>query len=231
MTLKMYDLAGADDAHRFSPYCWRVRYCCAHKGLKLATVAWRFSDKALLPAPNEGTVPVLVDDGQVVSDSWRIAQYLEAKHPDRPLFDSPQARAQALLVKFWVERTLHPFITRMFVRDAWAGLHAGDQGYFRDSREKRLGKPLEEIVREREHTRGQFAAALEPLRATLNEQSFVSGTTPACADYAVFGAFMWARCVSRFDALESADPLNRWRDRMLDLYDGLGRTAVRNAAA
>ena len=41
-----------------------------------------------------------------------------------------------------VERTLHPLVLRMTVRDIWAGLHPKDQPYFRDSRETRIGKPL-----------------------------------------------------------------------------------------
>lgn len=231
MTLKMYDLAGADEALRFSPYCWRVRYCCAHKGLPLETVPWRFTDKALLPAPNEGTVPVLIDAGQVVTDSWRIALHLDARHPGPALFDGDQSRALALMIKFWIERTVHPLITRMAVRDAWLGLHAKDQPYFRTSREQRLGRPLEEVVRNREETRGQFGAALEPLRALLGEQRFVCGAAPAFADYAVFGAFMWVRCVSNFEVLADGDPVQAWRERMLDLYGGLGRGAVRNAQA
>jgi glutathione S-transferase len=38
MALTMYDLAGASDDFRFSPYCWRVRMACAHKGLQLHTL-------------------------------------------------------------------------------------------------------------------------------------------------------------------------------------------------
>ena len=34
----MHDLAGADPAVRFSPYCWRVRMALAHKGLDVETI-------------------------------------------------------------------------------------------------------------------------------------------------------------------------------------------------
>ena len=33
MTIIMHDLAGADPDLRFSPYCWRIRFALAHKGL------------------------------------------------------------------------------------------------------------------------------------------------------------------------------------------------------
>ncbi len=117
MSLKMFDLAGAEERHRFSPYCWRVRLACAHKGLPLETTAWRFTEKDKLPAPNEGTVPVLVDGNRVVSDSWKIAEYLDARDTAGPLFEGPQAKSQALLIKYWTERTLHPLISRLETGD------------------------------------------------------------------------------------------------------------------
>lgn len=230
MTLKMYDLTGADERLRFSPYCWRVRMACAHKGLVLETLPWRFVEKAKLPQPNEGTVPLLLDDAKVVSDSWRIALYLDERYPEHPLFDSAQARSSALLIKYWIERAIHPFITRMMVRDAWAGLHERDKTYFRESREKRLGKTLEQVVAGRDDTRVQFRQAIEPLRATLTDQTFVCGERPGYADYICFGAFMWARCVSNFEPLEAGDPVWAWRDRLLDLYDGMAGSALRNPA-
>jgi glutathione S-transferase len=221
----MFDLAGADAAHRFSPYCWRTRMACAHKGLALETVPWRFTEKAALPQPNNGTVPVLIDSGRVVADSWKIACYLEERFPHNPLFGSDTARAEALLIKYWTERTLHPLVTRMTVSDIWRALHPQDQPYFRESREKRLGRKLEEVTADREQTRVKFREALEPLRAMLADQPFICGQAPAYADYIVFGLFMWARGASRFEPLEQNDPVHAWRERLLDIYDGLAAKA------
>ena len=32
---KLYELAGADENRKFSPYCWRARMALAHKGLEV----------------------------------------------------------------------------------------------------------------------------------------------------------------------------------------------------
>ncbi|MFN0314817.1 MAG: glutathione S-transferase N-terminal domain-containing protein [Burkholderiales bacterium] len=229
MALKMYDLAGADEGHRFSPYCWRVRLACAHKGLPLDTVAWRFTDKALLPTPNEGTVPLLVDGDHIVSDSWRIAEYLDARYPRAPLFEGPQAKAQALFIKYWSERVLHPLISRMVLKDVWMGLHEKDKAYFRESREKRFAKTVEEIVANREESRTQFRQSIDPLRATLGAQAFLCGAAPGHADHIVLGTFMWARCTSNFEMLEASDPVWAWREKMLALHGGLALQAPRNS--
>ena len=52
MPIILHDLAGADPALRFSPYCWRTKLALAHKGLAVTTLPWRFRDAAVLPAPN-----------------------------------------------------------------------------------------------------------------------------------------------------------------------------------
>lgn len=60
-----------------------------------------------------------------------------------------QARAEGLFIKPRSERTLHPLLSRMILRDI---LDAGDREYFRSSREQRFGKTLEAIVADRDAT-------------------------------------------------------------------------------
>lgn len=64
MSLKLYDLAGAQPERRFSPYCWRIRMALAHKGLEAEVIPWRFSDKAVLAPSGQGKVPVLVHNNK-----------------------------------------------------------------------------------------------------------------------------------------------------------------------
>ena len=54
MPIVMYDLAGADPALRFSPYCWRMRMALAHKGLAVETVPWRFTERTSSRSPARG---------------------------------------------------------------------------------------------------------------------------------------------------------------------------------
>jgi glutathione S-transferase len=97
MPITMYDLAGAEAERRFSPFCWRSRMALAHKGLAVETVPWRFTEKDRLPQPNQGRVPVIVDDGRVIHDSNAIADYLEERYADRPsLFGDETSRALTL---------------------------------------------------------------------------------------------------------------------------------------
>ena len=226
MAITLYDLAAAEADRRFSPFCWRTKMSLAHKGLEVATVPWRFTEKAKLPAPNDGRVPVIVDDGKVVHDSSAIADYLEERYADRPsLFPGAAARGLTKFVQNWTETVLQVGLVRLIVLDIWKHVGPADQAYFRQSREQRFGTTLEEVVKDREARLPAFRASLDPLRRTVERQDFVCGSAPAYADYIVFGAFQWARAISDFELVAADDPIHAWRGRMLDLYGGLARHA------
>jgi glutathione S-transferase len=226
MTIQLYDLAGADKNLRFSPFCWRARMALAHKGLAYECVPWRFSEKAKIAATGQGAVPVIVDGEAMIHDSWAIANYLEEKYPQRPLFGNEAARGSALMIKFWTERTLHPLLVRILIGDIYANIHENDRAYFRESREKRFGVTLEKLGADPQKYGEQLQTALEPLRLTLNDQPFIAGAAPAFADYIVFGALQWARCVSPLKLLSEDDPLYAWRKRLLECFDGMAGKAL-----
>src|SRR4029079_10376464 len=81
MAIVMHDLAGADPARRFSPYCWRAKLALAHKGLTVETIPWRFTETDALAFSGQARVPVIRDGHRVVFDSWSIAEYLEDTYP------------------------------------------------------------------------------------------------------------------------------------------------------
>ena len=79
------------------PYCARSRIVLAEKGVQYETVT---IDLANRPAwliehnPPDGRVPVLEDDGWVLSESSVIDEYLAERYPEPPLLpaDLPPAR-------------------------------------------------------------------------------------------------------------------------------------------
>lgn len=227
MGIRLFELVGEDPTRRFSPYCWRTCLALAHKGLAWETIPWRFTEKARLAAHGARTVPLLLDGERAILDSWDIAGHLDATYPDRPpLFDSAAARSEGLFIKLWTERTLHPLLTRMLVRDIVDVLGPDDAAYFRASREQRLGRPLEAVVADRSETLLRFREALDPLRAMLAVQPWLGGSRANYADYTVFGAFLWARGVSPWPLLAADDPVYAWRSGLLDAFDGLAARAT-----
>ena len=220
----MYDLAGADKNRRFSPYCWRIRMALAHKRLNVECMPWHFTEKDKIKFSGQERVPVLIDGSNTISDSWEIAKYLENAYPDSPSLKLDNG--EVLFIKFWSETVLHPELLQLLVLDIHDNLSLEDQYYFRESREKMLGKTLEEVVANRQERLPRIQKLLTPLRSTLSKQEYLSGETPGFSDYIVFGAFQWARCVSGFSILNADDIVFKWRDKMLNIYEGLALSAV-----
>ena len=89
-----------------------------------------------------------------------------------------------------------------------------------------LGGSLEEIVANRQDRLPRLHKLLNPLRSTLSKQEYLSGETPGFSDYIVFGAFQWARCISAFSLLNADDIIYTWREKMLNMHDGLALSTV-----
>jgi glutathione S-transferase len=226
MTLRLYELAGVEEERRFSPYCWRIRMALAHKALPVEIVPWRFTDKEAVAASGQGRVPVLVDGDRWIADSWTIACWLEDRYPHRPsLFRDTAGRALSRFVSHWSDIALVGGIFPLVAADVLAHLHEKDRAYFRKSREERLGATLEASLEERPSRLPVFQKGLAPLRAALEVQPFLGGERPLYPDYAAFGPFQWARCISAFALLAPDDPVARWRERMLAAFGGLARAA------
>ena len=230
MPLKLFELVGTDHTRPFSPYCWRTRMALAHKGLAAETIPWCFTEKDAIAPHGSEKVPVLLDGDMPVVDSWTIANYLEDQYPDRPsLFGGEGGRAMGRMLNWWGDVAVIGGMSPMIVADIPLNLKPVDAAYFRKSREARFGKPLEEVVADRDKTVEGFRKSLDPLRLTLKTQPYLGGEQPNYADYIVFGGFQWARVVSPFKLLREDDPVYAWRERLLDAFDGMARTSPGHA--
>lgn len=226
--LILYELAAGDARVRFSPHCWKVRMALAHKGLEAQCVPWRFFEKDVIAFSTQDRVPVLVHNQRVISDSWKIALYLEEQFPDRPsLFGSAETVPLTLFVNNWADATLVPALARIIMLDVYDCLDVRDRAYFRSSREARFGMPMEQVVADQEARVSDFHKALGPLRQILATQPFVAGSTPAYADYCIFGMFMWPHCTSPIAVLETGDPVFAWREHLFETFDGMAKRTVR----
>jgi glutathione S-transferase len=226
MPLKLFELVGADAARPFSPYCWRTRMALAHKGLSAETIPWCFTAKDAIAPYRSEKVPVLLDGETSVADSWAIANYLEDSYPDRPsLFGGAGGRAMGRMLNWWGDVAVIGGLFPLIVADIPAHLKPIDAAYFRQTREARFGKPLEDVVAGRDTSVEAFRKSLDPLRLTMKTQPFLGGEAPNYADYIVFGAFQWARVVSPFKLLAENDPVHAWREKLLDAFDGMARNS------
>ena len=227
MALILYELGGRDD-RRYSLYSWRARMALAHKGLTPEYKPVHVSDKAAIAFSKQDKVPILIDGETVVQDSFRIALHLEAHHDGPSLFGGEIGQALARFFNSWVDRTLMPRLVPLVALDVQGILDAEDARHLRGVMEKAFGRTLEELAANRDKDVIGFRRLLDPARASLRSQPFISGAQPAYPDYILFSLLQWARIVSGFALLESDDALAAWRERMLDLH---ARPRARGARA
>ena len=217
MTRTVYELCGAND-RRFSPYCWRTRLALAHKGLEAQYEPVGFTEKDKLTFSGQKLVPVLVDGETTVADSWTIACYLDETYGDAPpLFDGSMSRAVARFVNGWADRAIHPAVLKTSVLDILDRARPEDQDYFRTTREQRFGKRLEEIQDRSDTSLGAVRDLFEPARAALADEPFLSGPSPAYADYIIAGSLSFANLVSpTLTFFPADDPIRAWYQRLAD---------------
>lgn len=224
MTITLYSLCGADVDRPFSPHCWKVAMALRHKGLDFEERPLAFT---AIPTVENGfskTVPILRDGQELISDSFQIALYLDEAYPDRPsLFGGQGGMAAARLVEGYSQTAVHGVVTRIALTDIHDMLAPDDRAYFRESREARLGRSLEEVAAGRDAAIAALPPALQPLRHMLGFQPFVGGATPLFGDYIIFGALQWLRITTGSIHLPAEDPVSQWFDRCLDLHEGAGR--------
>ena len=225
--IKLYELV-LENGRSSSPFVWRVRYALAHKGLPFELVPLGFVD---IPKTFNGackTVPVLTYGEVTLTDSWDIAEHLDAAFPGTAaLFSSPAEIAMVRLFDAWFAPTVLRRLFGIYALDIHDSARPEDRPYFRQSREARFkGKTLEQITAGRVSQVPVIREALAPLRAHLARFPYLGGTAPNYADYIALSGFLWVASVSTLPLLDKADDVMRaWLDRNLDLHGGIGHDA------
>jgi glutathione S-transferase len=219
MTITLYELAGADRSLRFAPHCWKSKLALAHKKLSFKTEPVWFTEKEKFAMSEQPLLPIITDGDKVVSDSWAIAEYLEATYPDGPsLFANDEAKVKAEAFHQWLSTALSKHVPGILLLDLYNVLADQDKDYFRTTREAKIGKSLEEFAANPEkHIQG-LQAELSSVRELLATQNYLGGENPDYRDICLLGTFMWIATLVTTDFLEKGDVVYAWYQRVLNDY-------------
>lgn len=223
-TITFYDLQHASGCTT-SPFVWATKYALKHKGFDLDVVDGGFTGIMDRTGGRTERLPAIVDDGEWVLDSWLIAEYLDAKYPDRPtLIPDPSIVPLTQMLEGWLWSTaVGPWMT-CYLKAYRDRSVPEDHEYVTTSRERMFGgRKIEEIIVGREDRLPQISANLELMRNTLRDHKWFGGEQPNYADHRMLGVFLWLASVCDTPALAADDPLRDWIDRGFDLYGGIGR--------
>jgi len=224
-TIKLFDLQLSTGA-TISPFVWATKYALKHKGFDLDIVPGGFTGIKERTGGFHDRVPVIVDDGHWVKESWEIAEYLDEKYPDRPmLFAGESMKALTRFIDSWLWATaIRPWFS-CYILDYHNLSLPQDQAYVRESRETLFlgGRKLEDVQDGREERLPLVPPQLELFRQLLKQTKWLGGDTPNYADFRALAVFLWTASVATTPPLHEDDPLRDYLDRGFDLYGGLGR--------
>lgn len=108
--ITLYQFAADTGVESASPFCAKVHRLLAFK--RLAYELRDVGNPAVLKRlnPKARKVPVLEYDGEVVADSSRIFDFVDARHPTPPLWPEDRAqKARARLIEDWADESLYWF--------------------------------------------------------------------------------------------------------------------------
>jgi len=221
--ITLYDLQLASGC-TISPFVWATKYALKHKGFEIESVPGGFTGILERTGGRSERLPVIVDDGKWVLDSWLIAEYLDERYPERPpLFSGASMKLLTKFLEGWLWTTaIRPWFG-CYIKDYRDLSLPQDHEYVTRSRENMLGRKLEEVVVGREDRLPLVPPTLDPLRQLLRESEWLGGTRPNYADYRALSVFLWTASIATTPPLTADDPLRDWLDRGFDLYGGLGR--------
>ncbi|KZV63657.1 hypothetical protein PENSPDRAFT_657117 [Peniophora sp. CONT] len=203
-----------------SPNAWKTRFTLNYKGLPYKTTYINFVDlkptfQAAGIPPSSGdayTVPAIFDPatGQAVSDSFCIAEYLDAQYPDTPPLLPPSTRDAQITFEKTVRQPFAFTLFPLILLEIYSAVEEKDKPYFRRTREALFGGPLESIV----PTGSKRVAQLEAVRAGLDKvekviveyagegKIFFGGDEPCFADMSLASTFksLMVKCDEEYDA-------------------------------
>jgi glutathione S-transferase len=183
-----------------SPFCRKVRAILEYKKLAYEVINYNgLLARKAARLTDAGKLPVLDYDGQRVQDSSDIAELLEAKHPDPPLYPrDPVLRAQAHFWEDWADESLYWF--EVYLRFAYDDARARAVALLTEGRsgfERVLvGRVLKSSFRKVLAAQGlgrltparveaKFLAHLDELNTLLTSRGWLVGDSQTIADIAV----------------------------------------------
>ncbi|KAF8630584.1 hypothetical protein AX17_005396 [Amanita inopinata Kibby_2008] len=224
------DLACKRPNYAWGPNNWKIRYTLNYKGIPHTTEWVEFVDIEAkckeMGIPPSGhnedgtpryTVPAIWDPSTKtgVSDSLRIAEYLDKTYPNTPpvLFEGIEKYQHIMNAIAMPEIN---GIARFVIPAVYEMLNPASQDYFRRTREIRFGRKIEEIAPtglEKEELWNKIRKGFGIVDGWLQQNGgpFARGEQISFVDFALAGYIMWIKFVVGEDSWMWKD-LQSWND-------------------
>ncbi|WVQ79644.1 hypothetical protein IAT38_001744 [Cryptococcus sp. DSM 104549] len=143
MTYTLYQLVGnaeQPNGRVLSPHVWKTKLDLAFFGIDAKTEGKTFpqirGELAEATKNPTVTVPTIEDDGTIITDSWKIAEYLEAKHgsEEKSVFGGEAGKNFAKFIEAWSNTTFANELRPLIGAATYSRFDAPSAAYFLKSK-------------------------------------------------------------------------------------------------
>ncbi|KAJ7263877.1 hypothetical protein C8J57DRAFT_1333079 [Mycena rebaudengoi] len=237
--LTFYDIPSTQPGNAWSPNTWKTRHSLNYKGIPYKTVWLEYEEiepasKRLGATPTSNkpdgrphyTLPMIHDPttGAVVSESTKIAEYLDKAYPDTPRLLPAGTAAFQRVFEEYVGSLLVGTLAWYARPAVHAKLNPVSKEYFRRTMETLCGKTLEEFTpKGEEHVKSmqKIKDALGKIDGWIKlngpNSSYIMGDTISFADVWLVSYLKWIRLAVP-DLWEEIKPWHdgRWASLLQD---------------
>ncbi|KAF8515795.1 hypothetical protein BU17DRAFT_93211 [Hysterangium stoloniferum] len=241
--ITLFDISSFCKPQAWSPNTWKARLVLNYKQIPYKTV-WvsfpdiedtlkKFGGNPTGVKPNKGgkaplyTLPAILDESGdtpvVIADSLAIAEYLDAKYPDRPILPKTGRALEQAFEQFF-EIVPNKPIGRLMQGPTLQIQDARSKRYYAQTRWDRYNFKPSEISPEgpvRDGHWNEFEKGLDKLAEVLDTSGpdaewVAGGSEPTRADFIMTAWLLWIKIVSPDEWEAKVKPLNggRW-DKLL----------------
>ncbi|KAJ6535022.1 hypothetical protein B0H19DRAFT_1038969 [Mycena capillaripes] len=215
-SIVFYDIPSTLPGKCFSPNLWKTRYALNFKGIPYETVWLEYPEieplcREIGAAPTSTkpdgrphfTLPVIHDlsTGTVVSDSSKIAAYLDATYPNTPRLMPPHTVGLHRAFEDAAHELIIP-LYRYGLPPSHAVMNPPSADYFRRTREEFFGTTLENLaptgeedVMEWKKFKNGFGKIDEWIRANGDGSTHIMGDALCYADMWIATYVLWIKMV------------------------------------
>ncbi|KAK2464944.1 hypothetical protein APHAL10511_003020 [Amanita phalloides] len=206
MTILFYDIASKVGAH--NPTAWKARFTLNYEGIPYKTQWMQYIDIEKV-SREKGIPPTIFDEstGVSVSDSHKIAKYLDKNYPDTPKVIIPGTEALRVAFTKWCIPHLKPMWQFVLPTNAEALDHQESKEYFYNTRSSRVGmdlKTMNPTSTAREEAFNDLKDGLDKIDQLLlkSKGPYVMGDTVSFTDFTLSGWLKWMQTLFQKDSEE-----------------------------
>lgn len=216
-------------SYTISPYAAKARAMLRYKRIAFEErIVHPLERGEVLRRSGQLKVPVLDDDGRVISDSSRIARYLDERYPEPPLLPAdPALRAHALLTEEWADEGLSQVVqpVRWLIRKnreltvarfraayppgLKEDLRIGIVNRYLYWQMRRRFSPAFRSARPGSLIR-RLADVLDLVEGAVSQTGWLVGPAPSVADFAAWGFVSFLEGLEGWEAVQARPALFRW---------------------